>query len=251
MNKKRLAPGLKFHLCENQPDPSSIDEDGQKIDAALFYEKDAPKDARPNWADQLVSIEFKRGDDSLDPFDDAMPQLRTNAESKKKVRGQIISYAELVFNIQQRTFLIMLLVMGTKVRVMRWDRSGVATSRAINYIKDWELFCDILFRISVLAAHAPHRLGLDSSATRIHPGDALWKVMDDVAQRRDSDVDAEERGLRDDEATGPFTFDYIRTLFRGSLKDNWPRFELQVPGQNAHDDSDAFLLAAPTINRRA
>ena len=116
-----------------------MDKDGQKIDAALFYDKDAPKDGRPHWADQLVSIEFKKGKESFDPFDDSKVNLETDVITRVKVREQIISYAELVFHVQQRTFLLMLLVMGRKVRVMRWDRSGVVTTRPIDYVEDWKL----------------------------------------------------------------------------------------------------------------
>ena len=151
MINRGLCPRLKLCLSEETPDPSSIDADGQKIDGALFPSTYAPTDKRPHWADQLVSIEFKRGDSSLDPFDDSAPHLRTSTPSQAEVRGQITSYADLVFNIQHRTFLIMLLVMGRRVRVLRWDRSGVATTPAIDYVLRWEWFREVLWRISVLA----------------------------------------------------------------------------------------------------
>ena len=69
--------------------------------------------------------------------------------------------------------------------------------------------------------------------------------MESVARERESDVDATERTLGDDELTEPFTYAYIRTLFRESLKYNWPRYELEVP-----DDAGGvrrFLVCCPVF----
>ena len=74
--------------------------------------------------------------------------------------------------------------------------------------------------------------------------------MDAVAIEQDSDVDATERDLDDDELTEPFTYAYIRTLFRESLKDGWPRYELQVPDRRAADGKRRFLVCCPTFRQR-
>ena len=74
----------------------------------------------------------------------------------------------------------MLLIMGRKVRILRWDRSGVATTEAVDYVSEWQWFCDILWRISVLAREAPEHLGRDPSAGPLYvsirtiPGGSGW-----------------------------------------------------------------------------
>ena len=250
VNNNNLCPGLKLHLSEETPDPSTIDPDGQKVDGALFNAEDAPTDGRPHWADQLVAIEFKRGSKELDPFEDYDLQFKTIKPSQAKVRGQVASYADLIFNIQHRTFLIMLLVMGRRVRVLRWDRSGVATTPAIDYVLRWEWFCEVLWRISVLAKHAPECLGQDPTAVRIRNKDPRWKIMEDAALERDTDVDAKARKLQDGDLPDAFTWKYVRTLFRMSLVKGWPRFELAVPDANAAGGRRKFLVCRPYFSAK-
>ena len=247
---KGLCPGLKLRLFEESPDPSSIDGDEQKVNGALFFDKDAPTDELPHWADQLVPIEFTHWHKSPDPFDNSAARLKTNIDSQMQIRDRITSNADLVFNIQHRTFLIMLLVVGCRVRVLRWDRSGVATTQAIDYVSEWEWFREVLWRISVLARYAPECLGMDPTATRIRAGDWRWKIMEDAARERDTDVDEGVRELQDDELLGPFSWKYIRTLFRMSLVDNWPRFELTVPDKKEASGLRRFLVCRPYFSAR-
>ena len=72
--------------------------------------------------------------------------------------------------------------------------------------------------------------------------------MDDAGRVRDTDVDETERKLQDDEIPGAFTWKYIRTLFRMSLADDWPRFELTVPDENEADGLHRFLVCRPHFN---
>ena len=197
-----------------------------------------------------MAIEFKRGAQELDPFEDCDPQLKTTKPSQAHVRGQITSYADLIFNIQHRTFLIMLLVMGRRVRILRWDRSGVATTPAIDYVVRWEWFCEVLWRISVLAKHAPECLGVDPTAVRIRDKDPRWKVMEDAALERDTDVDEKERKLQDGELPDAFTWKYIRTFFRVSLVGGWPRFELSVPDAQVTGGLRKFLVCHPYFSSK-
>ncbi|KAI0760501.1 hypothetical protein C8Q74DRAFT_1296759 [Fomes fomentarius] len=246
INAKKLVPGLTMALAENAPDPLTVDDVGQKIDAALFLNTLAPNagDGRPHWADQLIPIEFKRDPALQDPFDDRKDESEPEALERKKVWGQIIDYSELILSVQHRVHLLMLLVMGRKCRLLRWDRSGVIVSSAFDYYERWEFFCDILWRISVLAQHDPTRLGEDPSAHRLSPEDAEWAIMDQAGEPLEEDVDHRVRPLESEELPSeePFTFKYVHAMFKESLQEAWPRYRLEVPDGDAVRD---FYVCRP------
>ncbi|KAI0694573.1 hypothetical protein C8T65DRAFT_815481 [Cerioporus squamosus] len=244
INAYGLAPGLNAVQCEDSPDSLTVDNLGQKVDSALFTQTLAPSDNKPHWADQLLPIEYKRHQTRGDPFDDTKPDVEADAKDRKEVRGQVISYAELVFAVQQRLHLIMILVMGRKFRLLRWDRSGVSVSLSIDYYEHWDFFCNVLWRISVLARFHPELLGVDPSATRLFPNDPRYKEMTRVGNKCRSDADHMPRDLALDELTGDgaITYAYVRKLFRASLTEAWPRYELEVPdGENVRK----FLVGRP------
>ncbi|KAM5541559.1 hypothetical protein V8D89_004749 [Ganoderma adspersum] len=241
VNDNNLAPGMKMAESEQKPDHKSIDKNKQKPDAALFFAHACPTDGRPHWPDQLFSIEFK--DDSLsnDPFDDGQGIVAADAKKRTAVRAQVIGYAELLFAVQQRTVVFMFLIIGRKFRVLRWDRAGTIVTTAVDYYDNWELMCDILWRISQLT---PAQMGFDESATRLHPDNALWSAMDAAAKPHSDDVDEAERELTDDEVGETPTFTYVRSLFRESLVPQWPRYCLNVP-DGEHERQ--FLVCKPTF----
>ena len=156
INDNGLTPGLNMSYCGERPDSSKCDEDRQKIDAAFYREALAPTDDKPHWCDQLIACEFKvekrSGGALQDPFDDVRGSddgvSSSNLDHRKKHLGQIISYAELLFAMQHRVAVFMLLVLGRKCRFIRWDRSGFVVTRAFDYYKRWRTFVDILWRIS-------------------------------------------------------------------------------------------------------
>ncbi len=197
-------------------------------------------DGTPQWADQGVPVEFKY---ELDPFDEKK-NINTDAASRKGVRGQITHYAELVISIQQRLFLFMITIVGRKFRILRWDRSGVVVSAIVDYYDNWQLFCDILWRISLAHRFAPEMLGVDPSAVRLSSRDSEWKRMTTAAKPHASDVHEKERWLKDDELTEPFTFKYVRDAFRETLVDGYPRYKVEVPG-NGNDKKRYFLICRP------
>ncbi|KAI0699933.1 hypothetical protein C8T65DRAFT_831736 [Cerioporus squamosus] len=244
VNAYGLAPGLYAAQCEDSPDSLTVDNLGQKVDSALFTQALTPTDNKPHWADQLLPIEYKRHQTRGDPFDDTKPDVEADAKDRKEVRGQVISYAELVFAVQQRLHLIMILVMGRKFRLLRWDRSGVSVSLSIDYYEHWSFFCDVIWRISVLARFHPKLLGVDPSATRIFPSDSRYGEMTLAGEKCPSDADHKPRDLAVDELTGDgaVTYAYVRKLFRASLTEAWPRYELEVPdGENVRK----FLVGRP------
>ena len=253
VNHNNLAPGLKMAYCGDRPDPSTCDTDGQKVDAAFYRSALAPTDEEPHWGDQLIACEFKvekRSGAILDPFEDVYNSVdgvsSPNSELRKKHRGQIISYAELLFAVQQRVAVFMLLVLGRKCRFIRWDRSGFVVTRALDYYRRWDLFVDVLWRIS---QSSNKRLGLDPTAHRLFPGDAHYELMTKASKSRSSDVLHAERILCDDEVPeGDFVFKYVRDAFRASVEDaRWPRYRIEVPDGKA---TRSFLIGKPTFRAK-
>ncbi|KAI1788205.1 hypothetical protein LXA43DRAFT_1075889 [Ganoderma leucocontextum] len=226
INDNNLVPGLKFCECGERPDPSTLDPEKQKVDAAFYRAEHAPTDGRQRWPDQLIPVEFKRDDVGLDPWDDGKDNISTETISRKLVRGQCISYAELLYAIQHRVALFMLVVIGTTARFVRWDRSGTVVTRAFDYVEDWEFFCDILWRISLCT---DAQLGLDPTAIRLRPGDVDYDRMTTVAEPHANDVDERERDLAPEElpAGGHFVYKYVRTMFSESVNSPWPRYRVE------------------------
>ncbi|RDX50657.1 hypothetical protein OH76DRAFT_1380067 [Lentinus brumalis] len=247
INQQGLAPGLKMDSCESRPDNAEIDQDRQKVDAAIWREDLAPTDNKPHWVDQLIPVEFKAwksGGNYQDPYHDdpdipggvvvRPTQLRT------KNFGQIISYAELVFAVQHRLAVFMLVVVGRVCRFLRWDHSGAVVTEAIDYYEDWQFFCGVLWRISRCSNE---QLGVDPSATRLSGDAKEFADMDRAAVANEHDLDHTERQL-DVPPEAPFTFAYVREMFSKSLDTQWPRYKLEVPDGKT---TRHFLVCKPVF----
>ncbi|CDO75312.1 hypothetical protein BN946_scf184715.g1, partial [Trametes cinnabarina] len=238
-----VTPGMQMASSPDKPELDDMEDFKQKIDTAFYRDGSVPTDSRPHWADQLVSVEFKRHEMNKDPFDDHVNyNFDATADERKKVHGQIITYAEVIFRVQQRTFLFLLLVIGRNFCLLRWDRSGTIVTCAIDYVAHPHTLCELLWRISL---QSDKGLGPDSSATHLHPEDYDYKQMDFYAQPRDSDLATEERTLTEDELASmsdPPVFKYVRLSFHISLAGGWPRYRLEVPHA---DGIRKFLVCRP------
>ncbi|KAI1788185.1 hypothetical protein LXA43DRAFT_648416 [Ganoderma leucocontextum] len=231
-----LVPGLVFRECSERPDPLHIDLYQQKVDAAWCFERDAKDDKTQDWGNQVLPVEFKAVDD---PFDDTQDNISTSAGKRKMARGQIITYSELLHAVQQRTALFMLVVIGQRARFTRWDRSGTVVTRVFNYVKDWKFFCDILWRIGNCSST---QLGLDPTATRVYDSDPDYVTMFKAANMENT-VDHAERVLKDGKLPEG-EFEYVRKMFKASLKPNWPRYRVEVPdGEGCRK----FLIGKPAF----
>ena len=246
MNKNNLAPGFKVALSELHPDPSPTDPTRQKINAALFHSASVLTDGRPHWVDQLVAIEFNTHKSYKDPFTDTTATSVDDElqQERMKTRSQILSYAELLFQIQHRIALLMIIVVGRTFRIVRWDRSGTIVSDAVDYYKEWEFTCEILWRISCLSSE---QLGFDPTAERLSPGSILYDRMDRAAERDESDVDHRDGHViaEGDACSNPPVFAYIRTHFRNSLVPGWGRYRLKVTSDGGNTRS--FLVSKPSF----
>ena len=118
--KHRLCPGYTLNLSEDKFE--GTDERRYKIDGSFISDSDKTsiQSNVPNWALQRLSVEFKRGGTSLDAFDDRPGKdIENEAEDRRHVRGQLMSYAERVFTYQHRTALFMIFVNGPEFRIIR------------------------------------------------------------------------------------------------------------------------------------
>ncbi|TBU56134.1 hypothetical protein BD310DRAFT_1025944, partial [Dichomitus squalens] len=238
-----LCPSLVMSRSETRPDSLEIDSTRQKVDAAFFHPQDAPKDGCPHWVDQVVPVEFKnrKEGNKFDPFDDReQAQTDTNAKKRKASRGQIITYADLLFYLQHRVFLFMLLVIGCRFRLICWDRSGILVTRSTDYYENPQLLCEFMWRISYQPQEA---LGLDPTATRLTLRPNLTNEMDDVLDElRKLAVDQIPRTL-DEPLPEGYIFQYVLDMFAESIRcPEFPRYELRITdGENTHK----FLVGKP------
>ncbi|KAI0667547.1 hypothetical protein C8Q78DRAFT_1105481, partial [Trametes maxima] len=120
----------------------------------------------------------------------------------------------------------MLLVIGRRFRLLRWDRSGTLVAKAVDYFENPDLLCEVLWRMSRLS---DEQLGCDPSATRLLPGHPHYRRMTEASFPSRHDIDHTERRLDDNEVPKyGHVFRYVRDMFRDSLRENWPRYRLKV-----------------------
>ncbi|KAL7279887.1 hypothetical protein ACG7TL_006296 [Trametes sanguinea] len=241
-DNEAIAQGLKMALSERMADVG--ESEGAKIDAAFFRPELLPTDGRPHWADQMVSVEFKSHGTANDPYDDREPGsgIDAHAATRKVVRGQIIHYAEKVFEYQHRTSLIMLVIVGRLFRFTRWDRSGTIVTRAVDYVEQPQVLYEMLWYMSRLSDEA---LGLDPTAHRVMPGSEEYAQMvaAKVSPAGLPDVDSTE-GPADNFPAADAVFKYVREKFANSLDVNFPWYRLEVPDG---DGTRYFLVGKPSF----
>ncbi|KAI0368161.1 hypothetical protein BV20DRAFT_969455 [Pilatotrama ljubarskyi] len=270
-------PEYKAALSRYKADPS--DDTKSKVDAGLYPKDCAPPDDHPDWTHCRLYIEFKKGNIAYDPWDDRDDKApESDRSSRKKVRDQLIAYAQNIFHYQHRTALLSLFIIGEEFRVMWWDRSGVIVSKKTNYYKDPKPLLEFIWHFSQLS---DEQQGLDPTATLIKTDDEDFKLMNYLAQPHPLDMNYLEPGTEhivtdsplarsagtdpsppsgSDEARPPETeteghgdsplhqvdwekqpvFKYVRQQFRESLAPGWPRYRLEVG-----EEKRVFLVAKP------
>ncbi|KAH9895617.1 hypothetical protein C8Q73DRAFT_688732 [Cubamyces lactineus] len=229
VNAYTLTPGMQLRVCASRTDKGTSP---LRVDGAFYRignpHAPVPEDGTPHTADQIVIVEFKRGDTSSDAFSD-YGEPCPEAVDRTDARGQLATYAGKAFSFQHRLALFLLFVNGTECRLTRWDRSGVVITVVLDYCKEWKTFCEILWRMSQCS---DEQLGLDPTARRIYPGDPLYQVMDEEMKNHASDIDLDNVTPSDLEklASGQsVVYTYARKMFRTSLPDDAPRYVLDVP----------------------
>ena len=226
-----------------RPDLEVIDEDQKTGKCAIYLTEDALEGGSPCWADQLIPLEFKTGEDSAlhDPFVDVTGGVQPGiADHRMQNWRQIIAYLECIFAVQQRLAVFMLFIIGRRARFVRWDRSGSIVTTMFDYYLDWQFFVHVLWRVSHCSKLT---LGFDPTAHRLSTNDPLYALMTELATPHEGDIDHRERFLAPHEVPKqPFVFKYVRDAFRQSLANNWPRYCVEVPHGT---ERRKFLICKP------
>ncbi|GBE82886.1 hypothetical protein SCP_0412730 [Sparassis crispa] len=239
VNRASLCPGYRLVRVDTKAD---LDDNSRyKVDAALFDVQAPVHDGRPHWALQRLSFEFKRHSTQDDPFEDDGPEedeedvcgaTESKTGRRRKNRGQIVSYAAMMFARQQRCFVFTVLLLGDCARIFRWDRAGAIVTHRFNY-KNTDYLTEFLWRFSHLEEQ---QQGYDLSAELVEPGSTDYKLMNDMAHKK-----------------LPVN-DYARQSFEKSIADpSWARWKLRIvsgmelTNVNATNEDDVryFLVGKP------
>ena len=191
-----MCPNHFLNLSEERPDAN--DDTKYKVDASFISNEHehiiVPR--KPNWPYIRVLIEFKRGGTSNDPFDDKPGHdPDATATSRVSVRGQLLSYGEHLFAYQHRVAVYLLFVNGDFFRVMRWDRSGVIVTEAINYVSTMKGTKALLMVTYALSKLNLEQLGFDLNVTLLSPSSCGYQRMDLLARLCSDDLDYREHTI--------------------------------------------------------
>ena len=211
------------------------DKSNRHVDAGMYQEK--PGVPRPEETDRLdwdsveVAIEYKTGTDH-DPLDELADDAAGSAEKRKAVLGQITNYASIIFERQHRTHHFTLLIMGRHARILRWDRSGMVATQKFDYVDNPELLARFLWRYARLSEE---QRGHDSTAKRLLPDDALYKLISDRVEH------PEKYGSR-------ILYEHAYGMFRKSIENSRPRYLMKVRDATVENDPEhLFVIGDPTF----
>ncbi|KAI0628959.1 hypothetical protein C8Q77DRAFT_325154 [Trametes polyzona] len=138
----------------------------EKVDGGLYPPGYAPEATeKTDWETIEVCIECNT-EVSHDPVQELQANLQPARVERRRVLGQIMSYAALVSDNQHRTHQFSLILFGTMARLARWDRAGVIFSEAFDYVKDPTNIARFLWRYVRMT---PEQQGHDTTATKVQP----------------------------------------------------------------------------------
>ena len=133
----------KFKVVAHPYKYDKTDHTGQSVDMGM-YPPDAVPESSGNtmypavdWFNIALPMECKADSTEQDPFDEDGEDGEPEADKRKDALGQILSYAELIFQRQQRMFFFMLVFLGDLVRIVRIDRSSSLVALVVMSEKLW------------------------------------------------------------------------------------------------------------------
>ncbi|KAI0645255.1 hypothetical protein C8Q79DRAFT_761141 [Trametes meyenii] len=229
LNATDPCPGFRFVPTPHKGDHSA--DTKQAVDCGM-YPTEAAKKLKIEESDTFgwtawswveIAIECKMNAVNDDPFDEDLEGHEPNAETRRHVLGQILSYAEYVFNHQQRMFQYMLLFLGDCARIVRIDRAGIFATKKFSYKKLYGgRIAQFLQRYAALF---PTGRGHDPTAVRLDWKSDDAKMM--LARVRDVDDD-----------------DYAAALFKKQLREDWPWWKLEVADELT-GQTQRYLVGKP------
>lgn len=229
LNKTKICDGYTFVPTPHKAD--TTDKSRQAVDCGMYPNSaldnlDMTADdkfGRTNWSLVEIAIECKMEATAGDPFDGTIDTDEPVAVSRRKVLGQILSYAEFVFQRQHRTCQYMLLFLGKFARIVRIDRAGIFATGKFSYRKEGTKLAKFLhYYTSRSAADRGH----DITAERLDPNS-------DDAERMRTRV----KRLKAD--------DYVGLQFKASLDEAWPWWRLEVTDERDKNKKHGFFVGKP------
>ncbi|KAI0629053.1 hypothetical protein C8Q77DRAFT_1066960 [Trametes polyzona] len=213
------GPDFTFVATPTKNDETS--EIKQSVDCGLYPTAHAPsppgcaekgRSSYPavRWSRIEVSIEVKSST-SKDPFDDRYEDGKTVNNERKEALGQVLAYAQSVFDHQHRTCQYFVLILANMARILRIDRSGLFVTKAFNYKTDGAYLMDFFWRFTRLSAEGR---GVDTTARRLE--DPKSKTLEEDKKLLE-DMKARLEELPND---------HKLKLFTESLEGNVPRWVL-------------------------
>lgn len=221
LNASGLFPNFVFVANPYQPDPT--DDTKQNIDCGMYKKRDAPKvdprAARPftriAWSFIDLCIECKADKTSQDPFDESQPNAEPIGSDRQDALGQILAYAQLVFQFQQRMFLYALVFLGDFARIVRIDRSGIFATEKIDYKLEGQKIIHFLLYYSSLKRDGR---GHDPTAKRIRRGTKAWDILSNIDNKYE-------------------TRDYVKAKFKESMSKTWAWWRLHIDCEEPLDET--------------
>lgn len=140
----------------------------------------------------------------------------------RKTRGQLAQYAGQIMLRQHRCFVYSIFILRSRARLIYWDRSGAVVSPSFDIVDDSEKFLHFIYALG--CADSAH-LGHDPSAK---PVDILGK-----------DEEKWVAAAQSIKTTDPEL--YARVEEAGA--NSWPKYKLQVPGDNAKTSAERWEAA--------
>ncbi|PIL33441.1 hypothetical protein GSI_04063 [Ganoderma sinense ZZ0214-1] len=198
------------------------------------------------WSGIDLPAECKLEDD---PFEDGVDTGRPSSDKRRDASGQAMSYIELTFHHQNRTFVFMLIFIGLNCRLLRVDRSGLFVTKRFN-ITNTDFLVEFLRRYVKLS---PEARGIDTTAERIDPsGSVLAGMMKERLAEVEKTLE-EQKALESGEGNAPDEVgnkdrveEHIVELWRKALNEKWPWWKLRVPDEVTEKDR-WFLVGKPSF----
>ncbi|KAI0829187.1 hypothetical protein BC628DRAFT_1314946 [Trametes gibbosa] len=248
--------------------------------ALLYTKKDAAPHAQSDlgWTRARAFIQIESGGAQHDPFDEEDTSFDLGGsweQTRDTARAHFLTGATSMFEYSHRFFFYVLSINDRHVRAVRVDHAGIVVTKPVDYVEDPTIIPRLLWHFSRLN---DGQQGLDLTATMLEPSSADYKLMDKLGEDQGYDIDYEEGialppftprrtyELRSSPASStsskpaptaaprsrvshgsadPRVFKYVRSAFKRSLCQNWPRYRLKV-GEEGRE----FLVAQPAVGTK-
>ncbi|GBE82850.1 hypothetical protein SCP_0412370 [Sparassis crispa] len=125
--------------------------------------------------DEENPLQMAYGNSSRETFETA---YEPPADRRAAARGQIVSYANMLFSRQHRCFAFTILILRDVARIIRWDRAGTVVTNKFKYTNT-EYLGKFLWRFCNMT---DKQQGYDTTAVVVKCGSADYKLMEQLAK---------------------------------------------------------------------